>query len=66
MNLNDIHGFAGYVRDRETDSYYANARQYLPQISRFMAKGKLRVDSLNRYLYVVNNPVNFVDPSGLK
>ncbi len=66
MNLNDIHGFTGYVRDRETDSYYANARQYLPQIHRFMAKDKLRVDSLNRYLYVVNNPVNFVDPSGLK
>ncbi len=65
MNLNDIHGFAGYVRDRETDSYYANARQYIPQIHRFMAKDKLRVDSLNKYLYVVNNPINLVDPSGL-
>ncbi len=65
MNLNDMHGFAGYVRDRETDSYYANARQYLPEIHRFMAKDKLRVDSLNRYLYVMNNPVNFVDLSGL-
>ncbi len=31
-----------------------------------MAKDKLRVDSLNRYLYVVNNPVNLVDPSGLE
>ncbi len=30
-----------------------------------MAKDKLRLDSLNRYLYVVNNPVNYVDPSGL-
>ncbi len=65
MNLNDIHGFAGYVRDRETDSYYANARAYLPQIHRFMAKDKLRVDSLNRYLYVVNNSVNLVDPNGI-
>ncbi len=39
---------------------------YLPQIHRFLAKDKLRVDSLNRYLYVANNPVNFVDPSGLR
>ncbi len=66
MNLNDIHGYAGYVRDRETDSYYANARQYLAQIHRFMSKDKFRVDSLNRYLYVVNNPVNLIDPSGLR
>lgn len=37
----------------------------MPQIGRFMAKDILRVDSLNRYLYVVNNPVNYIDLDGL-
>jgi RHS repeat-associated protein len=46
-----------------------NARYYDPYLNRFISPDTIIPDfenpqSLNRYSYVVNNPVRFVDPSG--
>ena len=62
--------FTGYRLDPETGLEYAHARYYNPSLGRFMSPDPLGGDrtnpqSLNRYAYVVNNPINYVDPSGL-
>jgi RHS repeat-associated protein len=63
------HHFTSYERDSEATDYAVN-RQYSSNVGRF-----LRVDllsdvqgnpqSLNKYAYVNNDPVNAVDPLGL-
>jgi RHS repeat-associated protein len=63
----------GYERDAATGLDYANARMYTSLRGRFMqpdpsglgASELNRPQSLNTYVYTRNDPVNFVDPSGL-
>jgi len=65
------HHFTSYETDPETSSDYAINRQYIQNVGRFM-----RVDpkagsasspvSLNRYSYVINDPINASDPFGLE
>ncbi|MGH9832470.1 MAG: RHS repeat domain-containing protein [Blastocatellia bacterium] len=65
--------FTGYERDWATNLDNANARMLHFRRGRFMQPDVLGVgaadaanpQSLNRYSYVGNDPVNFVDPSGL-
>lgn len=62
--------FTTYERDGETGFDYAMNRYYNSGFGRFMTVdllgGRIRnPQSLNRYAYVTNNPVNFVDPLGL-
>jgi RHS repeat-associated protein len=64
--------FTGYERDSETGLDYALDRYYNSRIGRFMNPdpvGLASVDfnspqSLNRYAYVLNNPLAMIDPSG--
>jgi RHS repeat-associated protein len=42
---------------------YYNARYYDPALSRFLQADPV-LDGLNRYAYVGNNPVKYIDPSG--
>ncbi len=46
---------------------YNNARAYVPFLGRYLQADPLGLasGSLNNYVYVGNNPVNLVDPSGL-
>jgi RHS repeat-associated protein len=60
----NIYHYAGYIYDYATSQYYVNARYYLPEVGRFAAEDRLKVDGLNRYVYVRSNPLRFVDPSG--
>ncbi len=56
--------YTSQVSDQtETGLYYYNARYYNPQIAKF-TQADNKDDRANRYLYVVNNPVKMVDPSG--
>ena len=53
----------------ETGLVYMRARYYAPSIGRFISRDPLwgnvyHPQSLNRYVYTQNNPVNVVDPSG--
>ena len=50
---------------------YLRARFYAPELNRFSQKDLIRGSvtqpgSLNRYLYVQNDPVNYIDPSGMR
>ena len=50
----------------EAGIYYYRARYYSPTLKRFLTRDPAgTVDTLNLYLYVYANPVNFVDPLGL-
>ena len=57
-------GYAGEYHDAETGFIYLRARYYNPAIGRFINEDPIR-DGLNWYAYCHNDPVNFVDPSGL-
>jgi RHS repeat-associated protein len=60
-------GFAGGLEDTDTGLVRFGARDYDPQTGRWTAKDPILFaggDS-NLFGYVQNNPVNFVDPSGL-
>lgn len=62
--------FTTYENDSESGLNYANARFHSPALGRFMSLDPLpgstgMPQSLNRYAYVSNDPVNFVDLSGL-
>ena len=47
--------------------YYYRGRYYDAKIGKFISRDPLLyVDGPNAYLYVRNNPINFVDPLGLK
>jgi RHS repeat-associated protein len=66
----DKHRFTTYERDDETGTDHAINRQYSPVTGRFMrpdpVSGSIRnPQSLNRYSYVSNDPVNLIDPLGL-
>gem|GEM_PF-6690290 len=50
--------------DDDTGLVLMGARYYDPVLGRFISKDKLQ--RTNRYMYCSNNPVNFVDPSGLE
>ena len=55
--------------DAESGLYYYGARYYNPNIGRFISpdwvvQAPAHSQSLNRYSYAWNNPVNLIDPSG--
>jgi RHS repeat-associated protein len=61
---------AGIQRvENNTDLYYYNSRWYDPMVGRFLQPDTIvpepgNPQSLNRYTYVQNNPVKYVDPTG--
>lgn len=63
--------FTGQEYDPETNLYYYGARYYNPFSGRFLTKDTARRDlanpqSLNLYVYCLNNPLRWVDPAGLE
>jgi len=60
-------GFAGGIHDPDTGLVRFGARDYDPETGRWTAKDPILFagGDLNLYGYVLNNPVNFIDPPGL-
>jgi RHS repeat-associated protein len=64
------HHFTSYESDSESSTNYAVNRQYSQSVGRFMRvdpkAGSLgNPQSLGRYSYVANDPIQFTDPLGL-
>jgi RHS repeat-associated protein len=59
--------YASRESDPETSLYYNRARYYNPGTGRFLSEDPIRFYGGNNfYRYVLNNPVNFIDPTGLQ
>lgn len=63
------HKFTGQEEDTETGLYNYGARYYDPTIGRFISADSIvpapgNPQSLNRYSYVLNNPLRYTDPTG--
>jgi len=61
--------YTDQILDDETGLYYYGARYYDPQLGRFVqpdteVQAPDCPQTLNRYSYSLNNPLNFTDPSG--
>ncbi|PHS69113.1 MAG: hypothetical protein COB23_07085, partial [Methylophaga sp.] len=62
-------GFTGHEHIDEVGLVHMNGRVYDPTLGRFISADPfvqfpLNAQSLNRYSYVMNNPLSFTDPSG--
>jgi RHS repeat-associated protein len=65
--------FTGYQKDAETNLDFAEARMYETRHARFtavdplLASGKsANPQTFNRFVYCLNNPLSYTDPSGLQ
>jgi RHS repeat-associated protein len=64
-----LYGYTGQQGDAETGLYYLRARYYAPGMGRFLSRDPAALNpkdprEWNRYPYVANDPINFIDPSG--
>jgi len=60
-------GFAGGLYDPDTGLVRFGARDYDPEIGRWLTKDPIRFDGgINLYSYVGNDPINYYDSTGLK
>jgi RHS repeat-associated protein len=63
-------GFTAHRMDADTGLVYMKARYYDPDVGRFLSMDPAppnlqNGDGFNRYVYANNNPLKFVDPSGM-
>ncbi len=56
--------YSGEQYEKEIEQYYLRARFYNPIVGRFTQEDIYRNDGLNLYVYVINNPLLWIDPSG--
>ncbi len=68
-DANGLSGTAGHLRDAESGNDYAGARYYSSARGRWLGVDPVLGDlanpqRLNRYAYVLNNPINYLDPDG--
>ena len=66
-NVENVYTYTGREWDTEAGLYYYRARYYDPTLGRFINGDPIGFagGDVNFYVYVQNNPVNFIDPEGL-
>jgi len=69
-SVTNTYTYTGQEFDSETGLYYYRARYYDSNSGRFLQEDPFpgvigKPQSLNYYPYVLNNPINFIDPLGL-
>ena len=65
-------GFTGYESDAETGLEFAQARMFSTNLGRFTGSDPIKISTdrlftpqmINLYVYAVNNPMKYIDPSG--
>ncbi len=57
--------YTGKDFDEDTGLYYFNARWYDPELGRFISEDPIK-DGVSWYVYCGNNPLVFIDPTGLE
>jgi RHS repeat-associated protein len=62
--FDEWHSFTGKEFDPDIGLYYFNARWMDPQLGRFISEDPAQ-DGNNWYVYGVNNPLMYIDPTGL-
>ena len=62
--------YRGYYYDEETCLYCCESRYYNPKIRRWLTPDQLwyidinKIDGINPFIYCLNNPIKYTDPSG--
>jgi RHS repeat-associated protein len=69
--LDLVQEYTGHPFDQVLNLYYAKARMYDAQDRRFVAVDKIKgtienLLTLNLYIYVIDNPLKYIDPLGLE
>jgi RHS repeat-associated protein len=69
LPISPRYGFAGEEQDPLTGQVFLRARGYAPSTGRFLQTDPLpgipgQPNTLHRYAYAFDNPVNYVDPAG--
>ncbi|MCL2152224.1 MAG: DUF6531 domain-containing protein [Oscillospiraceae bacterium] len=57
-------GYTGYRYDNLAETYFAQAREYMPDVGRFVSEDMVHSD-VNYYIYCNGNPLRFIDRNGL-
>ena len=64
-------GYTGYRYDTVADTYFAQAREYVPGVGRFAGEDWIKGSilspiDLNQYIYCISNPIKYIDLDGQK